>query len=336
MKLLMNILLFFASAIAFPQGQYVKNSYIDVNTDQIYSPEKLAKLLIANDTTDRQRITSVFRWITENIAYNTKAFKYSSPYSPRDYRLEEDDDTSEVLKPLNERVSQLVLKRKTAVCDGYARLFKTLCDYADIKCEIITGYARANINRTGSRFISNHKWNVVFLDSSWQLLDVTWASGYINYRDEFEKEYNGSYFLARPEEFILDHYPEELRWTMLPDAPIPKEFELTPFKSAAFSRNYITAFKPVNGIIEASVGDSIIIELETNRTNKKLWITDSPNADSSSLAMLQCCGFINPVNTIRGNKVSIVYKVTSKTNEWLNVICDDEFMMRYKVNLRKQ
>jgi transglutaminase/protease-like cytokinesis protein 3 len=299
------------------------------------SPAALAQLVTANDTTAIQKVKSIFRWVTDNIAYNVKSFQNRTRISANDYWLEEDDDTSAVLKPLNERVAERVLKRRTAVCDGYARLFKILCDNAGIPCEIVTGYGRTNINRIGARFISNHKWNAVLIDSGWYLLDATWASGYINYRDEFEKEFNGRYFLASPEEFINDHYPEDPRWTLLSSPPTLKEFYNTPFKTSAFNRNYVSSFSPQNGIIEAAVDDSITIEIETRYPHRNLWATDIVTADSNAIAVLQCCGVNKPANIIKGNKVSYTYHITSADAQWLNVIYDDELIMRYKLYIKK-
>jgi transglutaminase/protease-like cytokinesis protein 3 len=331
MKLSLIAVLLSITNMAFAQASSINLS----NIDELTSPVALAKFITANDTTERQKVKSIFGWVTGNIAYNVKSFQNRGRTYSADYWLEEDEDTSAVLKPLNERVAEMVLKRRTAVCDGYARLFKTLCDYCGIRCEIITGYARTNVGRIGIQFRSNHKWNAVFIDSNWYLLDATWASGYINYRDEFEKEYNAHYFLTPPDEFILDHYPEDLHWTLLPQPPIFREFNNTPFKTSNFNRNYISSFKPENGIIEAAIGDSIVFELETNRPKKKLSVIDIPYVDSDAIWVMQCCGIDKPVNIITGTKVSYTYKVTSDKIEWLNIIYDDELIMRYKLNIRK-
>src|SRR6266496_1666864 len=286
MKLLASIVLVLITNLVFSQPRSVNLS----NVEELTSPVTLAKLLTASDTTDHQKVRSIFRWITDNIAFNVKSFQNHGRVSSADYWLEEDDDTSAVLKPLNERVAEIVLKRRTAVCDGYARLFKTLCDCAGIRCEIITGYAKTNINRIGVQFRSNHKWNAVFIDSNWYLL---------------------------------------------PNPPAFKEFNYTPFKTAAFNRNYISSFKPENGIIEASVGDSIVIELQTNRAKRNLSVIDVANVDSNTIWVMQCCGIGKPVNNINGNKVSYTYKVASDNVQWLNVIYDDELIMRYKLNIKK-
>src|SRR6187200_1659670 len=92
-----------------------------LSTNEIYSPEILAQLLTTNDTTELQKVTSLFNWITQNIAYNVKRFENNnSRYAP--VLDEEDDDAVSPLKPLYERVAIQVLKRRTAVCGGYANL----------------------------------------------------------------------------------------------------------------------------------------------------------------------------------------------------------------------
>ncbi|MEP7319701.1 MAG: transglutaminase domain-containing protein [Panacibacter sp.] len=333
MKLLITIFFLFAIKIAFAQGNSVPFQEQKINGTETADPKILAVLLTSTDSTDLQKVTSIFSWVTNNIAYNVRAFQYNNRNDYRNYLTEESEDSIAPLKPLNERVAEIVLKRKTAVCDGYARLFKILCDYAGIRSEIITGYARTNINRIGAQFVSNHKWNAVFIDSAWRLLDATWASGYINYRNDFQKEYNSHYFLAPPDEFMLDHYPEDLRWTLLPSTQLLKEFYNTPFKTTAFNKNYISAFKPAGGVIEANIGDSIVIELETNRSKKDLWVIDIPFIDSNTISVFKCCGVSKPVNTIKGNKISVVYTVVSYKAEWLNIIYEDEFIMRYKLNI---
>ena len=330
MKRLLLITFLLITCTAFSQPKSVSLANVEEA-----SPAALAQLITSNDTTSMQKVKSIFRWVTDNIAYNVRSFQNSRRISSNDYWLEEDDDTSAVLKPLNERVAERVLKRRTAVCDGYARLFKILCDNVNIPCEIVTGYGRTNINRIGARFISNHKWNAVFIDSSWYLIDATWAAGYINYRDEFEKAFNAHYFLTSPDEFINDHYPEDVRWTLLSSPPTLKEFYSTPFKTAAFLRNYVSSFKPEAGVINAAVGDSITIEIETRYPRRNLWATDIVNTDSNVIFVLQCCGINKPVNVINGNKVSYTYKVTSHDAQWLNVIYDDELIMRYKLNIKK-
>src|SRR6185436_9156125 len=132
---------------------------------------------------------------TDNISYTV--FRHTTTFTPVVF----DEDNDGPLKPLNERVAIEVMKKRTALCDGYARLFKTLCDHAGIPAAIIQGYAKGGGRNL--RFGVNHYWNAVFFDNEWHLLDATWASGYMNWRgDEFTKDYEPAYFLAAPENFI--------------------------------------------------------------------------------------------------------------------------------------
>lgn len=328
-NLLVICLLFFAQKNFAQAGEQ-----ISLNTDNIKSPELLARVITSSDTTDLQKVTSIFKWITENIDYNVTRFENNSTYRYAQILDDEDEDSSAPIKPLYERVAIQVLKRRTAVCGGYANLFKALCTHVGIKCEVITGLGKASAGRLDKRFTSNHRWNAVFFDSSWHLLDVTWATGYVNYKDQFERFYNPNYFLTSPKEFIKDHYPEDARWTLLPNLPMLNEFFFSPFKMSAFNRYYIRSYTPVSGVINARVGDSVVFEIDADRPDH-LWISDLTYADSTSVFAMQYWG-IKQKNVVNGTRISAGYKVVSPNIEWLSIIYDDEIIMRYKLNVKKE
>jgi transglutaminase/protease-like cytokinesis protein 3 len=300
-----------------------------VSTDTI-SPSALAQQLTAPYSTDRQKVTAIFRWIADNISYNVRSKNKNNTALIYD----EPEDTSRFLKPLNERVAEIVLRMRKAVCDGYSRLFKTLCDHAGISSEIITGYVRVNWGKGGSKFRSNHKWNAVLIDSVWYLVDVTWASGLVTYRgDEFIQEYNDRYFLTPPELFIRDHYPEDIAWTLLPTAPSIVEFYYSPFRYTGFIKSGITSYLPSKGIIEASIGDSIRFEIEATGGNKILFVSDTPPVDPDE--PYASYDPDEPVIAKGIKKAGYTYTVTNKSSEWLYVICNGEIIMRYRLNIKK-
>ena len=237
----------------------------------------------------------------------------------------EPDDSSAALPSLNERISAKVLNTRVALCDGYSRLFKTLCDHAGIKAEVIYGYARTNNNR---RFAVNHTWNSVFIDSSWYLLDVTWASGFVSYGNEYIRHYNDFYFLTPPSDFIRDHYPEDLQWTLLKDPPVYREFVQSPFRYSGFIKAGLSSYFPAKGVIEVSVGDTILIELKARSEVRDLFISESPVLDTIQLTKF-------PVNA-SGEKLVLKYNITTATGEWLYVFCNEELALRYKLNVKKE
>jgi transglutaminase/protease-like cytokinesis protein 3 len=325
MKRMSCILLIVHSLLASAQKDPVYINYIDraVRSFNASSPAKLAEEITSANQTDRQKVISIFRWITDNISYNIRAKNRNT-----EILIEEPDDTGQVLKPLNLRVAETVLQRRLAVCDGYARLFKTLCDNAGIPSEIIMGYARTNSSRGRVKFGSNHTWNAAYIDSAWYLLDATWASGGITYKgDEFIRGYNSRYFLTPPDQFIIDHYPEDIKWTLLNDPPAQPEFLNTPFRYTGFIKSGIDAYLPSKGIIEASIGDSIRFEVRTSNELGLLTVSSTPPVDT--------IWFDDEPVVIGGRRKSCTYTVTDEKAEWLYVSCNGRVILRYKLNVRR-
>lgn len=300
------------------------------------TPESLSYKLTNHYKTDLEKVRAIFRWITENISYNVRS-PYRSLINSKRVIVEEPEDTSSILKPLNERVAEIVLRKRTAVCDGYARLFKILCDYAGVRSAIISGFARYSGGGASARFRSNHTWNAVFLDSSWHLLDATWASGYTNYNGtEFIRRYDDRYFLASPQSFIYDHYPDDPKWTLLSTPPTLNEFNHTPFKYLGFVKFKIVSFQPSKGIVEASVGDTIRFELETNELKRNLFVSPTPYGDSSIYYIYGDPFFPETTGIQTGKKISYTYTVTPYETGWLHVVFNDELLFRYKLNIKKK
>ena len=244
--------------------QYVLN--IDAS-----SPEELARELIAPYHTYLEKTRAIFSWIAQHISYD---YPRINPYKKKNTGnliSETNIDTSKTLRSVNELVAEDVLKKRNAFCYGYSRLFKCLCDDANIPCEIINGYGRGDIHQVGTNFRTNHSWNAVKLDSSWYLVDVTWASGYFTYNsNQFIKHFDDQYFLTPPEQFALDHFPDDLKWSLLQRPPTIGEFLHSPYKSRCFVKYNITSYWPKQGVIQASIGDTINLRIETALTVKEI------------------------------------------------------------------
>ena len=317
----------------FSQKNKTDFSEIDrsVKIIEVAAPAVLARQLTVNYSTDLQKVRAIFRWIADNIAYRTRETTIRKRKSK--FNDEEPDDTTD-LKPLDERVAETVLASKVAVCDGYARLFKTLCIYAGIRAEVINGYGKTEPQKIRQRFRSNHSWNAVMIDSVWQLLDVTWASGYISWQgDSFVKQLDEQYFLSPPQQFIREHYPDDLRWSLMEDPPLMPEFRLSPFRQKSFTKYKISSYKPSAGVIEANMGDTIQVELETADIYNDRNISSDPFLDTTIYstaisALLVPPGMIN-------KRTIYTYCVTSPTIQWLYVLYNDDVILRYKLIIKK-
>ncbi|MEP7374075.1 MAG: transglutaminase domain-containing protein [Chitinophagaceae bacterium] len=299
---------------------------------EITAPAVLAGQLTANCPTDLEKVRAIFRWITDNIAYRTKETTVRKKKSK--FTIEEPDDTTD-LKPLDERVAENVLANKVAVCDGYARLFKILCNYAGVRAEVINGYGKTEPYKVHQRFRSNHSWNAVMIDSVWQLLDVTWASGYISWQgDSFVRQLDEQYFLSSPEQFIREHYPDDLRWSLMEDPPLMPEFRLSPFRQKSFAKYKISSFKPAVGVIEANLGDTIQVELETADIYNDRNISSDPFLDTSIYSTAISALLVPP--GMISKKTVYTYCVNSPTVQWLYILYNDDVILRYKLIIKKR
>ena len=340
MKMTLAIMFTLLSGMAFSQSRPADFSYIDHRIKSIRGtdPEELSKKLTSEYKTDLEKVRAIFRWITENISYykqpipSKRKQKKKAGYS---FPGPEELDTS-ALKPLSDRVAEKVLKDKRGVCEGYARLFKSLCDHAGIRSEIITGYARNEPTIAISRFRSNHSWNAVKIDSTWYLLDVTWASGLTIFpTGEFLKYFDDYYFLTPPDKFIKHHYPDDLRWSLLSDLPLMSEFRQGPYFQRSFVKYPIIDFYPASGVIEASIGDTIRLELETEFVDRKWDIAPDSLWDGIDKTN-PIYAFVEPQQANTGSKMVYYYPVKTESIQWIHVMFNNDAVLRYRINIKKE
>jgi transglutaminase/protease-like cytokinesis protein 3 len=292
------------------------------------SVEKLARELTAGLPSELEKVKAIFHWITSNIDYQVRQVNSYPKYSRA---FKDEKETHEVMEPntLDERVALQVLKKRMAVCDGYSRLFKSLCNYAGITAELVTGYARAS-DHANDRFRSNHTWNAVKIDREWKLLDVTWASGFVSWRgDYFIRHLNEEYFLTEPAVFIRDHYPDDIRWTLLSQPPPLAEFQNSPYHHRSFAKYQVRRYSPSKGIIKAEPGETIRIELTSSNPRKDAFIYAEPftdtllyNSDHSKLLV--------PSNYFT-DKITYEYKASDPRIEWLYILYYNDVILRYRL-----
>lgn len=320
---------------AFSQSSQDKNGNEKKKQNATITPAELAQELTLNCTNDLQKVKAIFYWITSNIDYRT-SFSVSLRNRRRAAMTVVDDESNDTaaLKPLDERVAEKVLDERIAVCDGYARLFKTLCTYSGVQAEVIHGYARTESTKRIQRFRPNHSWNAVMIDSVWKLLDVTWASGYISWHgNDFVRQLDEQYFLSAPDQFIREHYPDDLRWTLMEDPPLMPEFRHSPFKQKSFSKYQITAYLPEKGVIEASLGDTLQLQLQTSDARKDMGVSSDPFLDTT-LYSTTTSALLVPLNGL-GVKTNYSYVVNSPAIQWLYILYNNDIVLRYNLSVKR-
>ncbi|MCF7568924.1 hypothetical protein L3X37_11205 [Sabulilitoribacter arenilitoris] len=178
---------------------------------------ELAHNLTLNLATDVERFRAIFTWVCSNIANDYGMF------SKNMYKRQRFKNDSVKLKNWNTKFRKATLKKlvknNKTICTGYAYLVKELADLANIKCEIVHGFAKTSTTNIKKIDAPNHSWNAVKLDGKWYLCDPTWASGIPNPTTfHFEFQFNDGFFLANPRLFAINHFPANKKWLLLDDA----------------------------------------------------------------------------------------------------------------------
>ena len=347
MKILFTLLLIIRTL--HPYGQTTKHDFsqIDnkVKTIQAGSVDSLSIMLCSSYKTQIEKVRSIFKWITENIEYDIVGYHNIDSIYFGLFRPTISPIDSIVQKDYNERIVEKVLKEKKAICDGYSRLFKTLCDKANIQSVIVSGYIRWYSDPIGAVTDRGHAWNAVFINNKWQLLDPTWASGHVDSEvKKFSKKYNDFYFLTPPIQFFNDHYPSDPKWGLISNLPNRKIFYYYPFLYQDFYKSHIISYKPTNGLIELTiVNKKVRIELETGDEEKTLYIIEYPSkTDTTNSSFLKDTLSIKQVdqkNTskykISGNKIYWDYELQSDKTERLDIVYNDKLILGYYIKMYK-
>lgn len=290
--------------------------------------------------TQLDKVRSIFRWITEHIEYDVKG--YHNPKGLYNDLWAQSASVSDSLRmdAYYAEIAKRVFTDRKSVCEGYAILFKAICDKAGIPCVIITGDARLYNDPIGNITGNEHAWNAVFFNNKWQLLDVTWASGYVTDNvTKFTKEYDDFYFLTSPFKMLNNHYPSDPKWTLYPNPPSKERFYSFPYVHKDYYTSNIRSFYPLNGLLEVSIAHRTVrIELETSDKNKELSISEYPlqnnnvSADST-LSLEEYSKKHAPKYKIDGTKIYWDYEIQSYKTERLDITYNDKLILSYKVKI---
>jgi len=309
----------------------------------------LTKSLTTAYSEDIYKARSIFIWITENMKYDYRLFNSDKGIALPD--CEDVLDCTGIIKEWENKYLKKILKSKKAICDGYARLFKRMCDIAGVECEMVNGYARTESWQVGASFNVNHAWNAVRLDSTWYFLDATWAAGgctkdpETGLLDGFVKNYDNYYWLTPPEKLNRNHYPEKGKWAFENNFTREK-FVNNPYYHGSVLEQ-INLLEPNTGFIQACYGDTIHFKFTYEGEIDKLQINSNTHSspfiyeetivkgkrklviDSMALKKQR---YILPARN--GNLYEFDYVVNSESLYYIDVLFDHWKVMRFRVRVK--
>jgi hypothetical protein len=186
----------------------VKGAYVDYykepkdDGDSYCSPTHynytdVAAYITSGCENDYQRIRAIYRWVCENIEYDTS------------YSIHTADSCYDT---------------KKGVCQAYSELFYRLAKAVGVKVEIISGKSK---DYYGSVNSSGHAWLFAYTrENHGILLDPTWGAGYVDTgKSIFTRRENcWVWFNVNPEWMILSHFPDDESYQLIKNPMSYEEF----------------------------------------------------------------------------------------------------------------
>jgi hypothetical protein len=148
----------------------------------------------------------------------------------------------------------------------------------NIPCVLVEGHVKGLDYVPGAPCEpANHVWNGVYLKGKWRLVDCSWAAGHVTRNSKkFKYLLDDHYFCTDPEKFILDHFPLDTRWQLLPVSLSPDCYHDNPCIHSGYFRLGIRDCSVTSG--QMNVKDTAHVVLHLTRAilvTYDLWEIDS-------------------------------------------------------------
>ena len=148
--------------------------------------QPLVSCLLDGVTDEEEKVKILHDWVCDTISFDT-AMYFSGLSKKQD--------------------AMSVLKKNTALSEGYARVMNELCTRAGLESIVINGYSKGFGYLGALMTKTDHTWNAVKVNGAWKLLDVTWDAGRVDFKT-WIKSYSSDWLSLTPEQFIYSHLPE--------------------------------------------------------------------------------------------------------------------------------
>lgn len=186
---------------------------INAPSNLTFEVDSVAAYLRSFCKTDMEKARAAFAWEANNVRYDDNGFNSGK---------------------IPDQSATKVIKRRHAVCEGYANLYKALCKELGVEAVVVSGHAKAYGYRPGQKFEGkepNHAWNAVKIDGQWLLLDATWGAGHAEGERgklQSRKQYMPYFFNVDKYAFFFHHFPVEEKWTLLSESISLKQYQEMP------------------------------------------------------------------------------------------------------------
>ncbi|HZY78190.1 MAG TPA: hypothetical protein VFE50_01610 [Cyclobacteriaceae bacterium] len=283
MRLLLVVAIFFVvpcHAQEINTSEFAKaDSIVQLYPDHsIINLEILSHKLTDDLETQEGKFRSIFKWICSNIS-NDYVLAESN-------RRKRERLTGQELVAWNSKLTLMVqsklMNSHATVCTGYAWLIREMSAYAGITSVMVDGYGRNAQSNIGKSSL-NHTWNAVQLNGKWFLCDATWSSGAVNtVNGEYIKRFDEAYFLPDPDYFIRNHYPLDVKWSLLEQPPTLVEFINRPLTYAGIFHHKVLPLTPQQFEIKVVRGETVSFHFDNPASKAIVLLVGSKKVNATS------------------------------------------------------
>jgi hypothetical protein len=260
--------------------------------------KELTNTLTAPYTDSIYKLRAIFIWIADNIEYDYKMYNSGSDEWKHFDCYGTKASCAQARIEFENKLLEHVLDKRKAVCNGYGKLFKKMCEQVGIQNEMVDGYVKKSQFQIGLVLNVSHSWNVIKLGGVNYYFDVTWAAGNCKKDEEsgkltdFVKQYKDFYWQTPREKFMRDHFPKDEKW-IAETGRTKEQFFNAPYYYPNEQIRNMERNSPDSGVIKSRVGDTLhfsftfqkpIKNIQVNTNNYKnveILLTNKPAWDNN-------------------------------------------------------
>ncbi len=298
--------------------------------------ERLVSAVTEGCQTEIEKARALFIWVTENTAYDYKA--YNRRAEPDRFKCDDAYDCREKQAKYERDRAKKVLETGKDVCEGYALLYQQLCGIAGIRCSLVRGYTKNRPAQIGRMGVLDHAWNVLRIDDRYLWVDCTWAAGYCPEDEKgnltgFVKSFRETYWIPPARRFFRDHFPEDEKW--LEDSGVTKnDYKNGPYYYPDLSR-HVEVLSPASGTITAKVGDTVSFQMRiTDFQVGGFAINGDPSYETQGYYGANGLDLL-PYKRLPDDVFEFSFRVESPRTRFIEVYVNDKKAVRFLVMLRK-
>lgn len=170
--------------------QFIDNLVTKAGKMEGYSLQFITDSITASCTDELQMTRAFYRWCFVNLEFDRKRLRHPDRYP--------DNATS-------------ALMERKAAAQGYAAIFKAMCDLKHIECRIVRGLLRLHREDIGHlNKEAVHYWNIVRIRNTDYLVDPSLGGGIWDYKRKFlDKTWTDAWWLTNRRLFSFTHFPDK-------------------------------------------------------------------------------------------------------------------------------